>query len=396
MFISFVYASHEELEQVDLAIKEKKAHWVAGETSVSKLSPEERKARIPAHKPVSLENQTSTLLGDLTGLTAPPSLDWRNYNSLYYVTPVRNQGNCGSCWAFGTTAALESSVLIAQNTPGVNLDLSEQTLVSCKNDGSISAGSCSGGYIDRAANYIRDIGLPMESCFPYTATNNSCSNACLDYRTNTYKIATWHWVATNSPSVDAIKNALNTYGPLVTTMDVYSDFFYYVTGIYRHVSGTYQGGHAILIIGYDDTQQYFIVKNSWGTGWGESGYFKIAYSELTSVVEFGFYTIAYEQYQPPPPPPLTPTCTYTLSLSSKNFKSPGGTGSVSVSTQSGCTWIPTSDSSWITLQGSGTRTGNGTVSYSVSANSTTSNRTGTITISGQIFTITQQGIKGKR
>ena len=77
-------------------------------------------------------------------------------------------------------------------------------------------------------------------------------------------------------------------------MEVYSDFFYYSTGVYHYTTGTYEGGHVILIVGYDDVNQYFICKNSWGTGWGERGFFRIAYSELNSVTQFGDYTIAYQ------------------------------------------------------------------------------------------------------
>ena len=98
---------------------------------------------------------------------APPSLDWRN-NGGNFVTPVRNQGGCGSCWAFATTAALESSVLRAENTPGVDLNLSEQVLISCGSSGGNDAGSCSGGYISYASDYIRNTGLPLETCYPYT------------------------------------------------------------------------------------------------------------------------------------------------------------------------------------------------------------------------------------
>ena len=113
-------------------------------------------------------------------------------------------------------------------------------------------------------------------------------------------------MATTSPDVTTIKNAVYTYGPLVTTMNVYSDFFAYGSGVYHYVSGSYQGGHAILIVGYADDSSlpgggYFTVKNSWGTGWGESGYFRIAYCELNSVVQFGHWTIAYGTSPPPPP-----------------------------------------------------------------------------------------------
>ena len=97
-------------------------------------------------------------------------------------------------------------------------------------------------------------------------------------------------------------------------MAVYSDFYNYVGGVYTYTSGSLVGYHAIIIVGYDDLGQYFIVKNSWGTGWGEQGYFRIAYSELTGVSEFGFETIAYP----------APQNNYTLAVS----KTGTGTGAV--------------------------------------------------------------------
>ena len=90
-----------------------------------------------------------------------------------------------------------------------------------------------------------------------------------------------------SPTVDALKNALSTHGPLVTTFSVYEDFYDYSEGIYSYVSGGYLGGHAVLLVGYNDDEQYFIVKNSWGTWWGEDGYFRIAYSEVNGTTQFG-------------------------------------------------------------------------------------------------------------
>ena len=305
-FFSSLLSYAAELDEIRAAIQAKGAQWIAGETSVSSLPPEERKKLLGAFKPQLTGTEKFV---SLPYVSLPSSLDWRN-NGGNFVTPVKNQGQCGSCWAFATTAALESYTLIQNHTPNTNLDLSEQVLISCS-----GAGSCDGGYIHKASDFIRDTGLPLESCYPYTATNGYCANACPNWQSSTYKIGEWQWVTTGQPALDAIKNALFTYGPLVTYMEVYDDFNYYKGGIYSYTGGGYQGGHAVTIVGYDDSGQYFIVKNSWGTGWGESGYFKIAYSEMNSVVEFGKYTIAYLNPNP---------SSYTLTVS----KSGTGSGTV--------------------------------------------------------------------
>jgi Papain family cysteine protease/Putative binding domain, N-terminal len=394
ILVPFGYGAEEESFQITQAIQAKGALWVAGETSVTKLPALERKQLLGTYKPLLSPEEHEAVSKRLkvqkeTG--APSALDWRGYNNYNYVTPVRNQGICGSCWAFAATAALESKWLISQNNPGADLNLSEQVLVSCSR-----AGSCSGGYIDKASDYIRNLGLPSENCFPYTAANNTCAGACSDYQKSSFAITTWHWAATTSPSVEALKGALYAYGPLVTTMDVYSDFFSYRTGVYSYVTGSYQGGHAILLVGYNDAGKYFIAKNSWGTGWGEGGYFKVAYGELNSPVEFGHYTIAYDNTPVDPPPP--PSCTYTLSPAGKNFKPGGGTGKVLVTTSSGeCPWTVFNPSPWISVD-SANRSGgqgSGTVTYTVAPNDDAGARIGTMIIAGQTFTVKQAGVKIK-
>jgi hypothetical protein len=198
--------------------------------------------------------------------------------------------------------------------------------------------------------------------------------------------------------VEVLKNALYTYGPLVTTMGVYSDFYYYKNGVYSYTSGTFQGGHAILIVGYDDAAQCFIVKNSWGTGWGEAGFFRIAYSELNNVVSFGHYSIAYEGSNPVDPvdPPAPAPCTYSISPSGQTFKAAGGSGSITVSTQNACAWNVVSNATWITVNSGASRVNSDAVSYTVDPSASKATRTGTITIGGQAFTVTQQGVKRGR
>jgi C1A family cysteine protease len=294
--IPLCFASREEFLKIKNDIWSKGKRWEAAETEISKLPDHERKRRMGLLKPQAapeIESEVSSSQSSEATAAPPATFDWRNYNGKNYVTGVRNQGNCGSCWAFAATAALESNVMIYT---GVNANLAEQILISCGN-----AGSCSGGYPTTASSFIRDTGLAAESYYAYTATNGVCANAIAGWQSATSRIFSWRYVGnTTSPTLEQIKSELVAYGPLVTTMDVYSDFYYYNGGVYQHTSGSYQGGHAVLIVGYDDDGEYFIVKNSWGSNWGESGYFRIGYSEVSGTVEFGDWTLAYYSQLAPP------------------------------------------------------------------------------------------------
>ena len=194
LFLISAVSFADELTDVQSAIKAKGAKWTAGETSMMKLSKEERKKRVGLILEFSPENEMSFASEEPVSVV-PASLDWRN-NGGDFVTPVRNQASCGSCWAFATTAAAESAWLIAQNWSGMDLNLAEQILVSCS-----GAGDCGGGYIGSSSSYIRNTGLPEEICFPYRALdcNDStpvcCTQACLNWTNSTYKIDSYSGVS---------------------------------------------------------------------------------------------------------------------------------------------------------------------------------------------------------
>jgi len=269
----------EQISQVQAAIVKTGAKWVAGETSLSNLSQEEWQARVGYNfQPIS-----APPIGDasLSG-TPPAALDWRDNNG-NYVSAVTDQKKCGSCWAFSMTAGLESHVLRTQNTSGP-VDLSEQVMLSCS-----GAGSCNGGQLN--AGFLKSTGLPPESFYPYTALDGDCATAGAGWQKEAKKIGSWGSV---SKTLAAIKTALNDYGPLPIAFYVYEDFMHYKSGIYTYTTGKKLGGHAVLLVGYNDAEQYFIVKNSWTTGWGENGFFRIAYSEMKNSVSFGLSTIAYK------------------------------------------------------------------------------------------------------
>ena len=278
------------------------ARWEAGETSVSALPPDERRSMLGLNPRLTFSGGGAS--GgvppvEMSSVTLPSALDWRSFGG-GYVTDVRNQRSCGSCWAFGSTAGLESSILIRNGTPGTELDLSEQVLVSCDSgDWGSPSGGCEGGAL--VDDYLVNTGLPLESCFSYDAVDESCGLACANWQAAAYKTPNYTWFSRySSPTKSAasLKAALFNYGPIVVSFQVYGDFYYYRSGIYSYTSGGLVGGHAVLVVGYDDANSCFIVKNSWGKGWGEDGFFRIAYSEVTNTA-YTYFAREQLGYGPP-------------------------------------------------------------------------------------------------
>jgi len=199
---------------------------------------------------------------------------------------IKDQGHCGSCWAFGAVESLEDRICI--RTGGkMKQDLSEQQMVSCNFVGF----GCSGGWPLSAMGFLSTIGVVTEECQPYTSGDSGeawgCSFSCEDSEVSSERwMCQYPWMSFTS---SGIKADIKKYGPVETGFDVYEDFIQYSGGIYKYTTGGYLGGHAVKIVGWGEEEgtKYWLAANSWSESWGEKGFFRIAEGQC------GFAATAY-------------------------------------------------------------------------------------------------------
>jgi C1A family cysteine protease len=282
-------------EQIQSQIKAAGYDWEVGETPISQLSREEQELRLGldvdeddvARIERALE---AAALRAVRQFEYSSERDWRNKDGNNWVTPVRNQGACGSCVAFGTVATIECQARIQHGDISWSPNLSEADLFFC------GAGKkCQAGWWPiYALNYAKDQGIPDEDCFPYQDHDMDCK-PCSDRADRILKVGNWNEII----DISQRKEWLDQRGPLVACMAVYSDFFSYKSGVYRHVTGDLAGYHCISCIGYSEKEGCWICKNSWGTSWGDQGFFKIAYGQAGIDTQFAMYGVEKISGTPP-------------------------------------------------------------------------------------------------
>ena len=216
------------------------------------------------------------LMGRPTNVTKLPtnnlkdSVDWTKKGA---VQKVKNQGSCGSCWAFSAVGALEGLGAIKQ---GKLNDYAEQELVDCSRG--YGNNGCNGGLMDNAFKYVRDKGLSLQTEYPYKAVDQSCKTT----GSNKFKISGYTDVPANSAA--QLKAALNKQPVSVAVQADSTVFRNYKSGV---VTGTACGtslNHGVLAVGYETSgTPYYLVKNSWGTTWGDNGFIRIGITDGAGV-----------------------------------------------------------------------------------------------------------------
>lgn len=284
-----------DLAQLRSRLAEMGDPWRATETRMTRLPEGARQARLGVPVPTDAEIearagqeetmaaaahaanglQVAIAAGPGDGATAalPGSFDLRNVGGGNYVTPIRDQGHCGSCVAFAVVGSMESTAEYTRGAPNFDPDLSEGQLfnVLAKARGYTCA---TGSWPDDLFADAAATGITFEDYAPYKDDGTVVVNA--DWPNRLAK-AVGVTNLTGNPA--AMKQHIYTRGAIAACFVVYQDFFSYTGGVYRHTTGQVAGGHCIAIIGWDDTQGCWIGKNQWGPGWGDHGFFRIAYGD---------------------------------------------------------------------------------------------------------------------
>lgn len=253
----------EELQSLREIIKQYELHFQIGYTAAMDFPINTITGLVP---PPNLENIIKNQIDlqkvpeslETTQYVELTQFDWREKQG---STGVRDQGACGSCWAFATHGALEGSYRVL--TQGKNIDSSEQDTLDCS-----EAGDCNGGWW--AFDYLVKIGSASEDEYPYKGKKDFCK---LDVK-RPYCAKYWSYITPTT--VDELKKALYEKGPLTVAVIVTPLFQAYTSGVFdENASGNVN--HGVTLIGWDDERGAWLIKNSWGTGWGEKGYMWIKY-----------------------------------------------------------------------------------------------------------------------
>lgn len=263
-----------------------KVSYTMGINEYSDLSFEEYRHFLLGAKREYSQHKNSSMYRKFSSSYADPDeVDWRKEG---YVTPIKNQGQCGSCWAFSSTGSMEGQHF---RVTGKLIPLSEQQLVDCC---AANAG-CNGGWMDNAFDYVKtNGGIDTETYYPYQAHETGRCTFNPDPADLGSKCGGFVDVFPRSDE-DALKSATAKMGPISVAIDAaHQSFQLYRGGVYEEPACSNKDtDHAVLVVGYgtENGQDYWLVKNSWGTTWGDQGYIKMARNKdnMCAIAEYASY-----------------------------------------------------------------------------------------------------------
>ena len=313
------FEPNDTLEEIRYKIDHNGYSFEVSDNWVFDMSSEEKSRFFSRHAPAFSRMLTAdTGIGPLESrlgtVDLPAAFDWRNHEGHTYIGAVRDQGSCGSCYAFGACAAAEGTYNWATGNFDNNCaDFSESYIIWCLgrlpaySSDFFGCGGASYAYMELEALTVKGVG--NESDFPY---QESDPGSCTHWSDQTTVFQSWHRVPCND--IDAIKTVIMTYGVVDAAVYVGSAFEGYAHGIYEDTNTTCDGSpcsytttnHAIALVGWDDDPPeggggVWILRNSWGTSWGESGYMRIRYTSAATSC-----AVCYLVYQSPATPTPTP------------------------------------------------------------------------------------------
>jgi C1A family cysteine protease len=243
--------------------------YTLGVNQFTHLSLEEFQAQFTGGKGGSVLSSDDAHLGELEVQSEiATSVDWSTDRSV--VNPVKDQGQCGSCWAFSAVGTVESAYALAAGKLG---SYAEQQLVDCSTNG--GSQGCNGGFNQYGISYIGSTGIASESGYPYTATDGTCRASSVSKALSAGAVAGYQSVGKNNA---ALMSAINT-SPVSVTVNADNTWQSYRSGVLTKNCGLLgQIDHAVIAVGYDSDASTIKIRNSWGASWGEAGYVRVSSS----------------------------------------------------------------------------------------------------------------------